>query len=75
MTVKKTDSPKDIQRELCKATRQNCPLIAASVVCASTTYSEFGDLPFAEAEEGEEIQVTVEQTSDMWQPFACGVLQ
>ena len=46
--------------------------MAASVVCAGTTYSEFGDLPFAEAEEGEHIQVTFEQTSDMWRPFACG---
>ena len=75
MTVKKTDSLRDIQRELCKAFRQSFPLMAASVVCASTTYSEFGDLPFAEAEEGGEIQVTFEQTSDMWRPFACGVLQ
>ena len=74
MTVKKTDPLREVQRELCKAFHQRFPLMAASVVCAGTTYSDFNDLPFADAENGEEIQVTFEQTNDMWRPFACGFL-
>ena len=74
MTVKKTDSLREVQRELCKAFHQRFPLMAASVGRAGTTYSDFNDLPFAVAEEGDEMQVTFEQTSDMWQPFACGLL-
>ena len=74
MTVKKTDSLREVQRELCKAFHKRFPLMAASVVCAGTTYSDFNDLPFAEAEEGDEMQMTFEQTSDMWRPFACGCL-
>ena len=66
MTVKKTDSLREVQRELCKAFHQRFPLMAASVVCAGTTYSDFNDLPFANAEKGEGIQVAFEQTSDMW---------
>ena len=74
MTVKKTDSLREVQRELCKAFHQRFPLMAASVGRAGTTYSDFNDLPFAVAEEGDEMQVTFEQTSDMWRPFACGIL-
>ena len=74
MTVKKTDSLREVQRELCKAFHQRFPLMAASVGRAGTTYSDFNDLPFAVAEEGDEMQVTFEQTSDMWRPFACGFL-
>ena len=66
MTVKKTDSLREVQRELCKAFHQRFPLMAASVVCSGTTYSDFNDLPFAEAENGEEIKVAFEQTHDMW---------
>ena len=39
--------------------------MTASLVCAGNNFNNFSDMPFVIADDGEEIQVTFDQTSDM----------
>ena len=71
MTVRRSMALRDVQKKLCKAFQQRFPLMTASLVCAGNTFDNFNDMPFVTADDGEEIQVTFDQTSDMCANAIC----
>ena len=71
MTVRRSMASRDVQKELCKAFQQRFPLMTASLVCAGNTFDNFNDMPFVTADDGDEIQVNFDQTSDMCAEAIC----
>ena len=71
MTVRRSMALRDVQKKLCKAFQQRFPLMTASLVCAGKNFDNFSDMPFVTADDGEEIQVTFDQTSDMCANVIC----
>ena len=71
MTVHRTMALRDVQKTLCRAFQQRFPLMTASLVCAGASFDNFKDYPFVDADDGEDIQVNFEQTSDMCVNAIC----
>ena len=71
MTVRRSMALRDVQKKLCKAFQQRFPLMTASLVCAENNFNNFSDMPFLTADDGEEIQVKFDQTSDMCANAIC----
>ena len=65
MTVRRSMALRDVQKKLCKAFQQRFPLMTASLVCAGNSFDNFNDMPFVTADDGDEIQVNFDMTSDM----------
>ena len=45
--------------------------MTASLVCAGASFDNFKDYPFVDVDDGEDIQVNFEQTSDMCANAIC----
>ena len=71
MTVRRSMALRDVQKELCKAFQQRFPLMTASLVCAGSSFGNFTDMPFVTADDGDEIQINFDQTSDMCAEAIC----
>ena len=71
MTVRRSMALRDVQKKLCKAFQQRFPLMTASLVCAGNSFDNFNDMPFVTADDGDEIQVNFDQTSDMCADAIC----
>ena len=71
MTVRRSMALRDVQKKLCKAFQQRFPLMTASLVCAGNSFDNFNDMPFVTADDGDEIQVNFDQTSDMCANAIC----
>ena len=71
MTVHRTMALRDVQKTLCGAFQQRFPLMTASLVCAGNSFDNFNDMPFVTADDGDEIQVNFDQTSDMCANAIC----
>ena len=65
MTVHRTMALRDVQKTLCRAFQHRFHLMTASLVCAGNSFDNFNDMPFVTADDGDEIQVNFDQTSDM----------
>ena len=74
MTVHRTMALRDVQETLCRAFQQRFPLMTASLVCAGASFDNFKDYPFVDVDDGEDIQVNFEQTSDMCVNAICFVV-
>ena len=71
MTVHRTMALRDVQKTLCGAFQQRFPLMTASLVCAGASFDNFKDYPFVDVDDGDEIQVNFDQTSDMCAEAIC----
>ena len=61
---KRTVFLRDIQYELCGLFRRRFPSMMASVRTENKTYDSFGDQPFIECSDGDNIEVIFSDTSD-----------